>query len=114
QQESLQGPRLEKLVDYWKGNLSGAPPVLELPTDFARPPEQTFSGAQESLVLPKSVEHALLELSKREGATLFMTLLASFSLLLSRYSGQEDIVVGSSIANRNRAEIENLIGFFVN
>jgi amino acid adenylation domain-containing protein len=114
QQESLRGEYLEKLLAYWRNNLEGAPPVLDLPTDFVRPPQQTFSGAHESMAVPRSVEQALLELGKKEGATLFMTLLASFSLLLSRYSGQEDIVVGSPISGRTRSELEGLIGFFVN
>lgn len=114
QHQTLQGERLEKLVAYWKNALQGAPPVLDLPTDFPHPPAQTFNGAHESALLPHGVEQALTDLSKKQGATLFMTLLASFSLLLSRYSGQEDIVIASPISGRTRAELEGLIGFFVN
>jgi amino acid adenylation domain-containing protein len=114
QHDSLRGKRLENLLAYWKQQLSGAPPILELPTDFPRPTVQTSSGAHESLTLPKAVEQGLMAASQKEGATLFMTLLASYSLLLARYSGQEDIVVGSPISGRTRSELENLIGFFVN
>src|SRR6185436_15485380 len=92
----------------------GAPPVLELPSDYPRPPVQTFRGAHQSLRLPAELTTELKALTQREGATLFMTLLAAFQTLLSRYSGQEDIVVSTGIANRNRAETEQLIGFFVN
>jgi amino acid adenylation domain-containing protein len=114
QNETLREERLEKLLSYWKGALQGAPPVLDLPTDFPRPPAQTFNGAHESVPVPSGVEQGLAALSKKEGATLFMTLLASYSLLLSRYSGQEDVVIASPISGRTRAELEPLIGFFVN
>jgi amino acid adenylation domain-containing protein len=114
QHETLQGERLEKLLAYWKKALQGAPAVLDLPTDFPRPPAQTFNGSHQSVLVPRSVEQALADLSKKQGATPFMTLLASFSLLLSRYSGQEDLVVASPISGRTRAELEGLIGFFVN
>ena len=114
QHDSLRGERLKTLLTYWTEQLSGAPAILELPTDFPRPAVQTSSGAHESLTLAKPVEQALVALSQKEGATLFMTLLASYSLLLSRYSGQEEIVVGSPISGRTRSELENLIGFFVN
>ena len=114
QHQTLQGERLERLVAYWKKALQGAPPVLDLPTDFPHPPAQTFNGAHESALLSRGVEQALSDLSKKQGATLFMTLLVSFSLLLSRYSGQEDIVIASPISGRTRAELEGLIGFFVN
>jgi hypothetical protein len=88
--------------------------VLALPTDRPRPALQTFWGAQQTVVLPARLTAALAALSQREGATLFMTLLAAFKVMLYRYTGQNDIVVGSPIANRARAEIEELIGFFVN
>ncbi len=88
--------------------------MSELPVDRPRPTEQTFQGAEQSMVLPKNLSQALQELSQQEGVTLFMTLLAAFKVLLYRYTSQEDIVVGSPIAGRNRAEIEILIGFFVN
>ena len=99
---------------YWKRQLAGAPPVLELPTDRQRPPQKTFRGSSQSLVLSEHVTRGLKALSQQEGRTLFMTLLAAFDVLLHRYTGRDDIVVGSPIANRNRAEIEGLIGFFVN
>ena len=101
-------------LDYWKQQLAGANPVLELPTDYPRPPVQTYSGASQSIVLNQSLTTALKVLSRREQVTLFMTLLAAFQTLLYRYSGQEDIIVGSPIAGRNRTELEGLIGFFIN
>ena len=114
QRQWLTGEVLETQINYWKEQLAGAPPVLELPTDCPRPPVQTYRGTHYSFVLPKTLTEKLNGLSQREGGTLFMTLLATFVTLLSRYSNQEDIVVGSPIANRNRREIESLIGFFVN
>jgi amino acid adenylation domain-containing protein len=110
----LQGEVLERQLSYWKQQLSGAPPVLELPTDFPRPASQSFRGAQRSFIFSQDLSARLQQLSRREGVTLFMTLLAAWQALLSRYSGQQDIVVGSPIANRNRADTESLIGFFVN
>ena len=88
--------------------------MLELPTDCPRPAVQTYRGARQSFVLPKPLTDALKALSQREGVTLFMTLLAAFQTLLHRYTGQDDILVGSPIAGRNRVEVEGLIGFFVN
>ncbi|MBW4575237.1 MAG: amino acid adenylation domain-containing protein [Aphanothece sp. CMT-3BRIN-NPC111] len=114
QQQWLQGEVLEAQLSYWKQQLGGNLPVLDLPTDFPRPTVQTFQGAKRSLVLPKPLTEALKSLSQQKGVTLFMTLLAAFKTLLYRYTGQEDILVGSAIANRNRSEIENLIGFFAN
>jgi amino acid adenylation domain-containing protein/non-ribosomal peptide synthase protein (TIGR01720 family) len=114
QREWLQGEVLENQLSYWRKQLAGAPAVLELPTDHPRPAEQTSRGAQRRVVLSKSVAEGLEALSQYEGTTLFTTLLAAFQVLLSRYTGQEDIVVGAAIANRNRAETEGLIGFFVN
>lgn len=114
QRQWLQGEVLEAQVSYWKQQLSGAPALLELPTDHPRPPIQTNRGAKQSLVLSKSLVEALRVLSQQEKATLFMTLLAAFQTLLYRYTGQDDIVVGTTISGRNRAEIEGLIGFFVN
>ena len=114
QRDWLQGERLDEQLSYWKAQLAGAPPLLELPTDRPRPPVQTFGGAHEALLLSESLTRSLKELSLREGATLFMTLLSAFSTLLYRYSGQRDILVGTPIANRNRAETESLIGFFIN
>jgi amino acid adenylation domain-containing protein len=114
QREWLQGEVLEKQLSYWKQQLAGAPAVLELPTDYPRPAVQTFRGAHQSLTLPAELTTGLKALTQQEGVTLFMTLLAAFQTLLSRYSGQDDIVVSTGIANRNRAETEPLIGFFVN
>jgi len=114
QHEWLQGELLERQLAYWKSRLAGSLPVLELPTDQLRPPVRTFRGARRSLVLPRPLAAALTALSQREEATLFMTLLAAFKLLLQRYTGQDDIVVGSPIAGRTRSEIEGLIGCFLN
>ena len=114
QRELLQGVYLEKQLEYWRQQLAGAPPLLILPTDRARPAVQTFSGERRRRQLPGDLQERLSELSRREGATLFMTLLAAFQTLLYRYSGSEDLVVGSPSANRNLSETKNLIGFFVN
>jgi acyl carrier protein len=110
----LQGEVLEQHLSYWRGQLADAPAVLELPTDRQRPAVQTFNGASQSFMLSTELAQGLKDLSRREGVTLYMTLLAAFQTLLYRYSGQEDILVGSPIANRNRGETEALIGFFVN
>jgi amino acid adenylation domain-containing protein len=114
QREWLQGEVLEQQLNYWKQQLSGGPAVLELPTDYPRPAVQTFRGAHQSLTLPAKLTTELKALTQREGVTLFMTLLAAFQTLLSRYSGQDEIVIGTPIAGRNRAETESLIGFFIN
>jgi amino acid adenylation domain-containing protein len=114
QQKWLRGSVLDEQLEYWKKQLSGAPTVLELPIDKPRPAIQKFRGANEVFSVPKDVTEQLLALSRQEGATLFMTLLAAFNVLLYRYTGQSDILLGTPIANRNRAEIEGLIGFFVN
>jgi amino acid adenylation domain-containing protein len=114
QRQWLQGDRLEQQLAYWRQQLAGPLPVLQLPIDHPHPAIQTSRGAIQSLRLPKSLSDALKALSRREGVTLFMTLLAAFQTLLHRYTGQDDIAVGSPIAGRNRAEIEGLIGFFVN
>lgn len=106
--------RETRQLEYWKKQLSGAPALLEWPADFSRPELITGRGARLLLELPKSLTDSLTELSQRENCTLFMTLLTGFQALAARYTGQEDIIVGTPIANRNRAEIENLIGVFVN
>ncbi len=113
QREWLKGEELERQISYWKKQLEGISP-LQLPTDRPRPPVQTHRGARQSLVLSQELTEQLKTLSRQEGATLYMTLLAAFQTLLHRYSGQDDIAVGSPIAGRNRAEIEGLIGFFIN
>ena len=114
QREWLADGVLERQLSYWKEQLTGAPAVLELPTDRPRPAVQSYRGAHRSIALSRESTEKLKELSQREGATLFMTLLAAFQVLLMRYTSQEDIVVGSPIAGRTRAETENLIGFFIN
>jgi len=114
QREWLQGEVLEKQLSYWRKQLEGAPALLELPTDRPRPATRSYRGALETVVFPQLLLRAVKALSQQEGASLFMTLLAAFQTLLWRHSGQEDIVVGSPIAGRNRVEIEGLIGFFVN
>ncbi len=114
QRELLKGEFLEKQLSYWRKQLAGAPEVLALPADRPRSPVQTFRGDRRSLELPEELRAQLSDLSQREGVTMFMTLLAAFQTLLYRYTGREDIVIGSPSANRNRSEIENLIGFFVN
>ena len=114
QHEWLREERLAAEVEYWRNQLAGAPPTLELPTDRPRPATQTHRGAMVSWTLPASLTNSLREFSKREGFTLFMTLLAAFEVLLHRYTGQNDIVIGTPTAGRNRSEVENLIGFFIN
>jgi amino acid adenylation domain-containing protein len=114
QRQWLQGEVLETQLAYWKKQLGNNLAVLQLPTDHPRPALQTFSGAQQAVSLPETLVKALRKLSQQEGVSLFMVLLAGFKTLLYRYTGQKDIVVGSPIANRNRVEIEGLIGFFVN
>ena len=114
QRDYLAGGTLDRELTYWKQQLAGAPATLDLPTDHPRPPMMTYRGSRQSVVLPKPLLDDLLRLSRREGVTLFMTLLAAFDVLLSRYSGQAEIVVGTPIAGRNRAEVEKLIGFFAN
>jgi amino acid adenylation domain-containing protein/non-ribosomal peptide synthase protein (TIGR01720 family) len=114
QRQWLQGEVLQAQLSYWQRQLAGAPPVLELPTDRPRPAIASYRGASQSVVIPKPLSQKLQALSQRCGVTLFMTLLAAFQTLLYRYTGQQDICVGSPIANRNRSETEQLIGFFVN
>jgi amino acid adenylation domain-containing protein len=114
QREWLQGEVLEEQLAYWGKQLEGAPPVLELPADHPRPRLQTYEGTSLPVVLTTTLSEALRRLSRQQGVTLFMTLLAAFETLLYRYSGQDDISVGSPIANRRRAEVEGLIGLFMN
>jgi len=114
QRRWLQGEALESLLGYWRQRLAGAPEVLALPTDRPRPAVRSLRGANRSRLLPPDLRAGLKDLSRRCGATLFMTVLAAFKVLLSRYSGQLDILVGTDIAGRNRRELEGLIGFFVN
>jgi hypothetical protein len=113
QRQWLQTEVLERLLDYWRERLAGAA-LLELPSDYSRTAEQPVGSASLIFDLSPELTAALNELTRREGVTLFMTLLACWQLLLARYTGEEDIVIGSPIANRNRAEVEGLIGLFVN
>ncbi|MFP2934356.1 condensation domain-containing protein, partial [Pyxidicoccus sp. 3LG] len=110
----LQGDVLETQLAWWRRQLEGAPAALELPTDRPRPANQSFRGATTRVQLSRSVSEALKALCQEEGVTPFMGLLATWQLLLSRYSGQDDVLVGSPIAGRRVAELEGLIGFFVN
>jgi amino acid adenylation domain-containing protein/non-ribosomal peptide synthase protein (TIGR01720 family) len=114
QREWLQGEVLETQLSYWREQLGGSPATLDLPFDHPRTAEQTFSGALETVALPGELSGALRELSRREGVTLFILLLAAFKTLLFRYTSQRDIVVGTPIANRNRMETETLIGLIAN
>jgi len=113
QREQLTGERLDQLTAYWRRQLQDLP-LLQLPTDRPRPPALSYRGASLAFSLPRTLSSALKVLCQREGVTLFMTLLSAFSVLLRRYSGQEDIVVGMPTASRDHEEIEGLIGFFVN
>jgi acyl carrier protein len=110
----LQGEVLSAQLAYWLAELAGAPTVIDLAIDKPRPPVQTFRGAHHPLQLSAELSAQLQDLSRRHGSTLFITLLAAFHLLLCRYAGQEQVLVGSPIANRNRSETEGLIGCFVN
>jgi amino acid adenylation domain-containing protein len=101
-------------LNYWKQQLKNAPPILELPTDYCRPSQPSFQGGQKTFIIPQQLTKQLKELSKQENVTTFMVLLAAFKTLLYRYSQQTDIVVGTPVANRDRTEIENLIGCFIN
>jgi amino acid adenylation domain-containing protein len=114
QQQWLRGETLEAELDYWRRQLDGAPPTLDLPTDKPRPPVQTFRSNTKTLVLSESLTQSLKQFCRKEGVTTFMALLAAFKVLLYRYSGQDDIVVGTPIAGRNHRELEGLIGFFLN
>lgn len=114
QRQWLSREVLEVQMNYWRQQLAGAPPLLELPIDRTRPLVQTFQGDIQYFQIDRALTQKLQNLSQKSGATLFMTLLAAFAVLLGRYSNQEDILVGSPIANRNRREVESLIGFFVN
>src|SRR5213594_4160281 len=114
QREYLQGEVLEEQLEYWRKQLGGELPVVELPGDHVRPAVRSYRGAQQELRVSREVTEKLKQMSQKEGATLFMTLLAAFDVLLARYSGQEELVVGTPIANRTRVETEELIGCFVN
>src|SRR5215217_6612604 len=112
--ESLREEVLSEQLNYWKQQLHGAPSLLELPADHTRGVVASHEGRRQRVELSAELTLALKDLSRREDVTLFMTLLAAFQLLLSRWSGAEDVVVGTPVAGRNRIEVENLIGFFLN
>lgn len=114
QRRWLQGAALEEQLSYWRRQLDPLPPALSLPTDRPRPAAQTYAGGTHRFRLASEWIRPLQTLSRREGATLFMTLLAAFQVLLHRYGGDRDLYIGTPIANRNRVEIEGIIGFFVN
>jgi myxalamid-type nonribosomal peptide synthetase MxaA len=114
QREWLQEPLLERQLNYWRTRLSGSPPQLELPTDCPRPAVQSHRGVLSRVVLDPTLSANLKALARRHDVTLFMVLYAAWAILLSRLSGQDDVVIGTPIANRPRPELEGLIGFFVN
>jgi amino acid adenylation domain-containing protein len=114
QREWLRGEVLDRHVSYWKERLAGIPGALRLPTDRPRPAAQTFRGERHFLELSRPLTDALKALSRREGATLFMTVLAAFKVLMRYYASQDDIVVGTNVANRNHSETGSMVGFFVN
>jgi len=114
QRRWMEAGERERQLQYWTAQLAGDPDALELPLDFARPPQQSYRGARLSLSLDTDLARALDAVSRQQGVTLFMLLLAAYQVLLHRYTGQDDIRVGVPVANRNRVETEGLIGFFTN
>ncbi|GHG73242.1 non-ribosomal peptide synthetase [Comamonas sp. JC664] len=114
QRQWMPGQAQERLLPYWRKRLEGAPTLLPLPTDRPRPAVQRFKGTRRTFHIHEEPARAIDALCRQERTTLFMTLLAGFSVLLHRYSGQEDLVLGSPISGRSRPEVEGLVGFFVN
>lgn len=114
QRQWFQGEELKNHLAFWKNYLSGANTILDLHTDRPRPPVQSFRGARQSFRIPSGVVESIKSLAQHERATLFAALLSAFQTVLYRHTNQEDITVGTPVANRNKVEIENLIGFFVN
>ena len=114
QREQLRGDVLERELAYWRDRLDGAPALLELPADHPRPAAQSYRGALEPLRLPVALAERLRALGRGEGATLYMVMLAAFQVLLAKYSGSRDVVVGSPMAARTRREVEEVIGYFTN
>jgi amino acid adenylation domain-containing protein len=110
----LKGEVLQQQLSYWKRQVGGTLPVLNLPSDRPRPPIQSYRGAQRSMSIDKELADGLRALCRREGVTLYMLLLAAFKTLLARYTEQDDILVGTVVANRTRAEVENMLGMFIN
>lgn len=114
QREWVKGETLNKQLDYWTGKLKGCQSVLELPADHQRPPVQGYKGARQYFEISSGLSTELHELAQKKGATIFMILLSALKIILQRYSGQSEIIVGTPIAGRNRTELEGLIGYFVN
>ncbi|HEX9133237.1 MAG TPA: amino acid adenylation domain-containing protein [Ktedonobacteraceae bacterium] len=114
QREWLQEERLDEQLSYWRETLAGAPPVLELPTDHPRPALPTHRGAEYTFTLAEALNEGLKQLSRQEGVTLYMTLVAGFVALLQRYTEQDDVVIGTTTAGRSQQEIKDVIGYFVN
>ncbi|HVO63601.1 MAG TPA: amino acid adenylation domain-containing protein [Terriglobales bacterium] len=114
QHQHLAGERFTTHLEYWQKQLTGSPPALLLPTDCPRPARQSYRGAKRAISLPTALLKQLKQLSQEYGVTLFMTLLTAFKVLLARYSGQDDIVVGSPVSGRDRVELESVIGLLVN
>jgi amino acid adenylation domain-containing protein len=114
QRSWLTEARVEQHLSYWRDRLSGAPPSLDLAADRARPAVQSFRGAMHDFFIPRPLSDKLADLGRRCGATLFMLLTAAFKIVLSRHSGQDDILIGTPVANRSRKEIEGVIGLFLN
>lgn len=114
QREHLAGRELGNLLEYWRDKLNGQLPVLAIPTDHPRPPVQSYRGSTETSELPIELTNSLTKIGREEGATLFMVLFAAFNVLLQRYTGQDDFIVGTPMNGRNRPEFEKAIGFFVN
>lgn len=112
--EWLEGDEANEHLRYWMNKLSGELPIVNLPIDYSRPIMQTFNGDNVTFELPKEIEMGLQKLSREQNASLFITLTAAFKVLLSRYTGQDDLIVGMPVAGRNVSEVEKLIGFFVN
>ncbi|MCP4260583.1 MAG: non-ribosomal peptide synthetase, partial [Planctomycetes bacterium] len=110
----LQGEEIKKQLPYWLKTLSGQLPVLQMPTDYPRPAIQVYNGLMENDHISNELVSQLSVLGRSENATLFMVLLAAFNVLLHRYTGQDDLIVGSPIANRTNTQTEGMIGFFAN
>jgi amino acid adenylation domain-containing protein len=114
QRDWLSGEKLQKYLDFWTQNLAGAPEVLNLPTDYPRPSEPSYNGNWIECQLPADLSSMLKTLARDNNSTTYMLFLAAFNILLSRYSGEQDVVIGTPVAGRDRRELENLIGFFLN
>jgi amino acid adenylation domain-containing protein len=114
QRRALQGAHMTKMLDYWRGNLSGAPPISTFPEDFPRPQVQTYHGSARYFTIDPDLKARMEDIAQSESTTLFAVILAGFIVLLSKYTGEKDIVVGAPLSGRHHAATENLVGFFVN